>query len=147
MSKNNEQADPSPGRSAFRKATKTSEGRRKRPAPFSLRLTDEERQKLEHLAGGRPLGAFAKARIFDGAPTSKPRSRPTQIGDRAALAQLLGMLGNMRLANNLNQIAKAANLGTLPLTPEVEDDLAEACAAVMAMRSLLLDALGKRPRS
>ena len=52
------------------------------------------------------------------------------------------MIGNMRLASNLNQLAKSANIGTLPLTPEVEEDLMTACSAVIAMRAELMRALG-----
>jgi hypothetical protein len=42
----------------------------------------------------------------------------------------------------LNQIAKAAHMGALPVTPELEEDLQEACQAVRSMRSDLMRALG-----
>ncbi|MFK7875878.1 MAG: plasmid mobilization relaxosome protein MobC [Paracoccaceae bacterium] len=51
------------------------------------------------------------------------------------------MLGNLRLANNLNQLAKAANMGALPLSPEVEQELMATCAAVIAIRAELMKAL------
>ena len=35
------------------------------------------------------------------------------------LAKLLGVLGKSRIANNINQLAKAANSGSLPVNEEV----------------------------
>ncbi|EAQ04936.1 hypothetical protein OB2597_06620 [Pseudooceanicola batsensis HTCC2597] len=58
------------------------------------------------------------------------------------MARALGLLGNLRLANNLNQLAKAANKGALPLSPEVEEELFATCAAVFAIRMELMKALG-----
>lgn len=115
----------------------------KTPPPFSLRLSDDERAKLEAAAADMPLGSYIKARLFDGDLSSRRTRGRAPVKDHAALAQVLGMLGNMRLASNLNQLAKAANIGTLPLTPEVEEDLQRACAAVIAMRAELMRALGR----
>lgn len=47
----------------------------------------------------------------------------------------------------LNQLAKAVNTGSLPVSPETESDLIEACREVQALRADLLRALGKMPRS
>jgi hypothetical protein len=58
---------------------------------------------------------------------------------------VLGVLGRSRLASNLNQLAKAVNTGSLPVTPETEADLKEACRQVSALREDLLRALGKSP--
>ena len=46
------------------------------------------------------------------------------------------------MANNLNQLAKAANVGSLPVSDEVESDIRRACAEIFDMRRLLLTALG-----
>ncbi|MCA0851344.1 hypothetical protein [Salipiger thiooxidans] len=117
----------------------------KRPPPFSLRLNAKERQTLETAAAGMPLGSYIKARLFDGELSPRRTRGRAPVKDHAALAQVLGMIGNMRLASNLNQLAKSANIGTLPLTPEVEEELATACAAVIAMRAELMRALGYAP--
>jgi Bacterial mobilisation protein (MobC) len=114
------------------------------PAPFSLRLTESERAALEAQAGGMPLGAFIRSRLLE--DTEHPRrSRRKPVKDEAALARLLGELGNARLANNLNQLAKAANTGALPVTPETVRAILRACQDVQAMRACLLAALGFRP--
>jgi hypothetical protein len=64
------------------------------------------------------------------------------VQDQNTLSQLLGLLGKSHIANNLNQLAKAANFGSLPVTQETEADLRRACADVAAMRSMLMQALG-----
>lgn len=94
-----------------------------RAAPLSLRLSDQERETLVRAAAGASLNSYIKSKVFDG--NMKPRRTRGQapVKDHAALTRALGLLGNLRLANNLNQLAKAANMGALPLSPEVEDEL------------------------
>lgn len=118
----------------------------KRP-PFSLRLTFEERARLEQLAGDEPLGAYIKRKVFDGkgCGTKRARSRTRRpIRDEQKLAHVLAMLGQSRLANNLNQLAKAAHIGTLPVLPDTEREIRKACADIALMRRELLRALGHR---
>ncbi|MCF8466224.1 MAG: hypothetical protein K9G33_02380, partial [Sneathiella sp.] len=67
------------------------------------------------------------------------------VKDHEALGRVLGALGSSRLSSNLNQLAKAANTGSLPVTPDTEAELREACAAVLVMREELLMALGHSP--
>lgn len=116
-------------------------GRRRSP-PFALRLSPQERARLERDAGNLPLATYIKWRIFTpDAPPPRVRSRkPVQDGE--ALSQVLGRLGQSRLANNLNQLARAANLGVLPVTPETEAALLAATAEISEMRHLLVEALG-----
>ena len=82
-----------------------------RPAPFSIRLTKAERAVLLEKAGGEPLGSFIKKAALGAAANA--RTRPAPVRDAMALGRVLGLLGRSHLANNLNQIAKAANLGAL----------------------------------
>ena len=114
--------------------------RKARSAPFSLRLSADERARLERDAAGLPIGTYVKSRLFDG--SAPVRRRGASLADREALAKLLAMLGRSHLANNLNQLAKAVNIGSLPLTPETEAELAEAIRDVRAMRAILMHALG-----
>ena len=111
--------------------------------PFSLRLTFEERARLEREAGDMPLGAYTRSKLFEEPASDRhPRQRKRLVKDHLALSQLLGELGRARIANNLNQLAKAANTGSLPLTPETENSLREACAGIHWMRIALMQALG-----
>ncbi len=116
--------------------------RKKSPPPFSLRLSKDERAKLEAAAGGMALGPFIKAKLFDGDLTPRRTRGQAPVKDHTALAQALGLLGNMRLANNLNQLAKQANMGALPMSPDVEEELMATCAAVLAIKVELMRALG-----
>lgn len=109
--------------------------------PFSLRLSFEERARLQKEAEGIPLGAYIRERLLDDPPR---RKRVSQI-DRDALLRVLGKLGQSRLANNMNQIAKQANLGTLPVTPETEDALLSASEDIAEIRNALITALGMEP--
>lgn len=109
--------------------------------PFSIRLTAEEKAALKREAGSMPLGAYIRSKLLGEA--SKPRrSRRSPVEDERALAQVLGELGKARLANNLNQLAKQANTGSLPITPETEKAIQEACRDIQWMRSRLVAALG-----
>ena len=109
--------------------------------PFSLRLTFEERAKLERDAAGMALGAYIRSRLLD-PETVAPRKRGKfPVKDHQALAQLLGLLGQSRLANNVNQLARAANTGSLAVTPDTEEALMSATADINQMRQLLIQAL------
>ncbi len=119
--------------------------RAKRPAPFSLRFSDDERARLVRDAAGVPLGTYIKAKVFGTEASLRQRRTGLAIEDRQAVAQVLALLGSNRLANNLNQLAHAANIGTLPMTPETEAELLAAFRDVRAIRHLLLTALGMRP--
>jgi hypothetical protein len=119
---------------------------RRRSAPFSLRLSAAERDQLRAEAGDQPLGAYIKAKVLGG---SRLRSRRSGLAveDRAALAQVLALLGQSRIANNLNQLAFAANTGALPEVPDAEERLLDALEGVRNIRVLLLGALGLKAPS
>jgi len=113
--------------------------------PFSIRLTLEERAALERAAVGLPLGAFVRERLF-GSDLEPRRTRGKHpVKDHEALGRALALLGASRLSSNLNQLAKAVNTGSLPVTPETERDLHSACEAVAEMRAALMQALGVNP--
>jgi hypothetical protein len=112
------------------------------PAPFSLRLTFEERARLERDAAGMSLGAYVRVRLFGEQVVPRKTRGKTPVKDHEALGRVLGALGGSRLSQNLNQLAKAVNTGSLPVTPETERDLREACAAVGLIRAELMRALG-----
>ncbi|MBT3011752.1 MAG: MobC family plasmid mobilization relaxosome protein [Candidatus Thiodiazotropha sp. (ex Lucina pensylvanica)] len=113
-------------------------------SPFSLRLTFKERTILEQAAGNMPLGAYIRSKLLNESEAPRRVRKRTRkpLKDEQALALLLGELGKARIANNLNQLAKAANTGSLPVTPDTEKALQRACDAIQDMRDLLLQALG-----
>lgn len=118
---------------------------KKREAPFSIRLSFEERARLVRQAGDMPLGAYVKSRVLDGAEPPRRKSPQPSIADRNALAQVLAKLGSSRLSNNVNQLARAANSGSLPVNAETIRDINQSCADIAEMKALLMNALGARP--
>ncbi len=46
------------------------------------------------------------------------------------------------MASNLNQIARGLNTGSLIVSVETEEMIQEACASILQMRDLLIQALG-----
>ena len=109
--------------------------------PFSIRLTPNERQQLEAEAGSKPLSTYMRERLL-GSEAQPRRYLRKPRADEQALSKALGVLGRSRLASNLNQLAKAANLGTLPVSSDVLADLTQACADIREMRTALMQALG-----
>ncbi|MFV1494285.1 plasmid mobilization relaxosome protein MobC [Phaeobacter sp. JH18-32] len=113
-----------------------------RLAPFSLRLSPEERSQLEIQAGGMPLASYIKSVVLaDEAPKYRSRRKPP-VAEQQLLAEVLARLAKTRHANNLNQIAKHLNQGTLVIDEELEADLKAAIVEVAWMRTKLMEALG-----
>jgi hypothetical protein len=112
-----------------------------RPPPFSLRLTFEQRAQLEREAGNMSLGGYIHSRLFASDNPPKQRRNKNPIKDHKALAQALGLLGQSRISSNLNQLARSANTGSLPVTPDTEAALLEAVAEIHEIRRLLIEAL------
>lgn len=88
------------------------------------------------------LGGYIHSRLFDpGSPPSPRRRGKAPVKDQKALAQAIGLLGQSRLSSNLNQLARSANTGSLPFTPDTEAALLEAVAEIREIRRLLIEAL------
>lgn len=111
--------------------------------PFTLRLTAQERQILEREAAGLPLGEYIRAQALSDNRVKRRTRGKHPVKDHKLLAQFLGELGRMRVASNLNQLAKAANSGSLILTPETQSVLLEACADIRQIKDTLLRSLGR----
>lgn len=122
---------------------------KKYPPPFSMRFTEDERRALEMAADGRPLAAYIRWLIFkEDMPELPKRRTREQLAnpDRQELAKLLGTLGKSRISQNINQLAKAANSGSLPVNHEVIEELNDACRAIRFVRETLIKAIGLKPQ-
>ncbi len=119
----------------------SSPKRPKRPPPFSIRFTDKERAILERERDGKPMAVHIRQKLFEAEYTHRQRGRKNTV-NKALLGQALGVLGSSRIAQNMNQIAKAANMGTLPVSSELHHELHDACNDIKLMRDALIDALG-----
>jgi len=119
-----------------------SNNSKKYPAPFCMRFTEDERKTLEQAAGDRPLAAYIRWLIFkDEIPLKRTRGKKP-VKDQKELAKLLALFGQSRIANNINQLAKAANSGSLPVNVDVLKALNEANKSVHWIRQTLIKALG-----
>lgn len=127
--------------SAVKTAAPVRKQSRKRPPPLSVRVSEEERAILNREAAGRSVNGYIREKLF-GPDVVRRRVRKAPSVDQEALGRVLGALGKSRLSSNLNQIAKAANMGALPVSPELAKELHEACAEIRAMRADLIKALG-----
>ncbi|NVK34255.1 MAG: hypothetical protein HWE23_07235 [Rhodobacteraceae bacterium] len=121
--------------------TPSSDPKRKRPAPLSIRLNDAERAQLVSEAKDQPLSTYIKAKALGTGPVRLRRSG-LSVEDRKALAQALALLGTSHLPTSLKQIARAVEVGVLPVTPETEAELFSALKTVCDLRGLLVRALG-----
>lgn len=120
----------------------------KKPTPFSLRLSTEEREYLDTQSGDTPLGEYIRSRILDNPlPRRRQKKRKKQpIKDYQILAQIFALLNATHIPSNLNQIAKAINNNALIVTPETESAIREACEAVISIRDNITKALGRRTK-
>ena len=116
----------------------------KRPAPFSLRLSFEEREQLEQDSGRQSISAYIKACLFDPDKPVKQARGLNPVKDHQALAQVLGLLGSSGLSQRMSELAEAAKVGALPVDEETESAIRRACDDVRIMRRFLLAALGIR---
>ena len=113
------------------------------PPPVSVRFTKQQRQCLAQEAGDLPLSVYIRSQVF-GDDGVLRRRRVQHIQDAKAIAQILSLLGQSGVFGNLDQLAKCAANGALPVTPDICSDLEQACVDIREIGSLLLKALGTR---
>lgn len=121
-----------------------NKSKRRYTPPFSMRLSQSEREYLDQHSGNQSWAEYIRGRVF-GQQAEKRRKIKKPTVDTAMLAIVLSELGQSRLASNVNQLAKAANMGTLDMTPEIEQEIEQACREIQAMKALLITALGIVP--
>ncbi len=100
---------------------------------------------MEARANGQPIGSYVREYLF-AANDNRPPPRRAPSKDQAALAAVLAKLGRADFASSLREIARAARIGALPVAPELEADLHQACRDMAAMKALLMKALGIQER-
>jgi len=120
--------------------------KQKRPSPITLRLTTEERAKLEQLAQGMTFSAYIRACIFQSNASPRKRIAKATTKDKAALGEILGLLGQSRIANNLNQLAYNANTGSLIVNEDTLQQIEEAYDHTREMRDALVQAIGLKEK-
>ncbi len=118
-------------------------------SPFCVRLSADEREQLKVMAANLRVsqGAFIRSYVFgDIEAIKRTLNAKASTLDHEALSKLLLLLGESRIANNLNQLAMHANQGTLDLpSAEIEEQLNESYLAIQWMRKTLIKGLGLKP--
>lgn len=113
--------------------------------PVAIRLTEAERADLVTRAGRRSLGDYIREKLFG--QSARQTKTPSPGSSARDLAHVLAQLGQSNLGPSLREMAKAASMGALPLTPENEEAIRQACEATIAMRNDLMRALGLKDGS
>ena len=119
-----------------------SEGGRRRSPRITLRLTEAELARLTELAAGKTVSSYVRQSLFGREATPRKNYRPPATKQNEALAEVLGVLGQTRIASNLNQMAHHANRGTLAMDEVTESEIRAACAQIAWIRVKLIEALG-----
>lgn len=112
--------------------------------PFSIRLTDGEKATLQEQAGRVPLGAYVRKMLLGDTAETRSVVAAGPAIDTALLARMLAALGQSDLGESLKTLARHADAGALECDEVTVTRLRQACDALLAMRLLLLHALGKR---
>lgn len=108
----------------------------------NIRLTAEEAERLNAVveAAGVSLAGYVKAAALN---RPAPKAVRRVDANAAALRQLLGQMG--KLGSNANQIARAANSGTLDDVRQVKRVLEAIDSHLVEMRLELLKTLNIQP--
>lgn len=125
----------------FSEAAERPSSRRK-TIPVTLRLTEQERTELEELAAGMTLSAYIRACVFAQEEKRRKRRPKNVVDDKRSVAEALALLGQSRIASNLNQLAYQANIGALVIEERERTKIEEAYTYVLTLRALLVAALG-----
>ncbi len=134
----------SPAKLAFKKAVVAKPGNRRALSPLTLRLTPAERAELEALAAGMTLSAYARVCLFAEDARKRAKRANDPVANKKAIAEALALLGQSRIASNLNQLAYHANVGAFIEDAETKAQIGEANAHLLEIRTLLMSALGAK---
>ena len=124
----------------FSGAARSGLGNPPRSRPFSIRLTDAEREALKMAAGTKPVGSFVREKLLDTVAPRKATRRPAS--DTAMLGKILATLGRSGLSTSLADLGAAARLGTIVITPETEASILAVCADIQEVKRMLVRGLG-----
>ncbi len=108
--------------------------------PVSIRMSADERSRLEADAGTKSLSEHIRGRLFDG--SARVRRVQSTTTNARQLAHILAALGQSELGPSLRELVHAARIGALPVTPDTVEALTAACAATIEIRNRLMTALG-----
>lgn len=124
----------------FVAAAPTKPEKKRRMAPLSVRLSKEQRVRLEQDAAGIALNAYVLSKLFDDARPKRRRKKPTK--QDKAIASALRRLGHCGIATYIVSQIVAVEEGRLLLSDNEEKDLRTAYAELDRIRRDLVEAMG-----
>lgn len=119
-------------------------------SPVSVRLTLEERLRLEQAANGMSLSKYIRFRLFQADTAANAGDTEIRLSPAARqrlLAQILATLGKSGIAATLSELTELARLGLFPSDADTATPLAQARDELIKLRRDLLRGLGLRPKS
>lgn len=118
-----------------------------KPCYVTVRVTPEEKERLEKEAAGTSISAHVRDRLFgDDVKLRRTRGR-FPVKDYEALSRVLRAFGKANLYNNLHLILLALEEQRIAMEPQLEAELRDTFAVVCQMREDLVLALGLQSRS
>lgn len=117
-----------------------------RPLYVTLRVTPEEKERLQRDAGRQSVSAYVRSRLLgdDAKPRRTKGNYP--VKDHEALAKVLRALGHSNLAQEFDMLKWASEDGAILIDRETAGAIRNACADIKKMRDDLVAALGLRPK-
>jgi len=113
------------------------------PNPVSVYFNWKQLDELDGICKGQKRGTCIKEIVLG---AGKRIVKRYSDFDRVLVAKVLAALGKSRLASNVNQLAKAANSGSLPVNEEVTKALLQACQTIEWMKVTLIEGMGIKPQ-
>ena len=111
---------------------------------LSVRLSADEHAVLLVRAGNKSMSAYVRAILFEKEAISYSRKGQTPKFDRAEVAKLFAWLGESQISVRLAILANAAASGSLDMNEPVTKAVFKACADIEHIRTILMQAMGKR---
>lgn len=129
-----------------RVAAPDTERQKKKPASLTLRLSEDERIRLERDAAGLSLSAHVRERLFGEYVQTRRTRGKFPVKDHEALARVLSRLGRSELAMAIGALLLACEEQRLHLDREQESQLRSVNNDIIFMRTHLVKALGLCPK-
>lgn len=118
-----------------------------KPCYVTVRVTPEEKARLEREAAGTSISAHVRERLFGNSVEPRRTRGRFPVKDYEALSRVLRALGKANLYNNLHLILLALEEQRVSMEPQLEAELRDTFAVVCQMRKDLVSALGLRLQS
>ena len=120
--------------------------KREKYAPtFTIRLTPEERAKIDAAAGDMPLGVYIRSRLFDAPSPRHYAPRRRKQADQVMLEKIWVELRRQYISSNLNRIMRAIEEHDLEVPADLEMELRILRSDLRLLRRDILKALGRDP--